>query len=43
MQRLMLKSMIHRTRITETEMHYRGSITLDENLLKAAIISYIYP
>lgn len=38
MQRVMLKSKIHRARITETELYYTGSITLDEKLLKAANI-----
>lgn len=31
-----LKSKIHRVRITQAELHYVGSITIDENLLKAA-------
>lgn len=31
-----LKSKIHRARITETELSYVGSITLDEDLMDAA-------
>jgi len=31
-----LKSKIHRVRITEAELHYVGSITLDEDLIEAA-------
>lgn len=33
-----LKSKIHRVRITEAELHYVGSITLDEDLMDAAHI-----
>lgn len=32
----LLKSKIHRARITEAELHYIGSITLDEDLMDAA-------
>ena len=32
----MLKSKIHRARITEANLYYEGSITIDENLMKAA-------
>lgn len=32
----MLKSKIHRVKITQAELHYVGSITLDEDLLEAA-------
>jgi len=38
MQRLMLKSKIHGVTITDKQLHYKGSITLDKNLLKAANI-----
>src|SRR5512145_1412584 len=38
MQRFMLKSKIHRATLTGTDMHYEGSITVDENLLDAADI-----
>lgn len=32
----LLKSKIHRARITQAELHYVGSITLDEDLMDAA-------
>jgi aspartate 1-decarboxylase len=38
MNRTMLKSKIHRCRITDSDLHYVGSITLDEELLEAADI-----
>ena len=39
--RRMLKSKIHRARITQAELHYEGSITIDEDLMDAAnIIEY---
>ena len=31
-----LKSKIHRVQITQAELHYVGSITLDEDLMDAA-------
>ncbi|MBC6401277.1 MAG: aspartate 1-decarboxylase [Ekhidna sp.] len=31
-----LKSKIHRVRITEAELHYVGSVTIDEDLMDAA-------
>lgn len=31
-----LKSKIHRAKITQTELDYVGSITIDENLMDAA-------
>lgn len=31
-----LKSKIHRVKITQAELHYVGSITIDEDLMKAA-------
>jgi aspartate 1-decarboxylase len=34
----MLKSKIHRCRITGSDLHYVGSITVDEDLLEAADI-----
>ena len=34
--RVVLKSKIHRARITQAELHYVGSITLDEDLMDAA-------
>jgi aspartate 1-decarboxylase len=33
-----LKSKIHRAKITQAELHYVGSITIDENLMEAANI-----
>ena len=36
MQIQILKSKIHRVKITQAELHYVGSITLDEDLMDAA-------
>lgn len=36
MQRFMLKSKIHRATVTEADLHYEGSITIDEKLLEEA-------
>jgi aspartate 1-decarboxylase len=36
--RTMLKSKIHRARVTETNLNYEGSITIDKKLLQAADI-----
>jgi aspartate 1-decarboxylase len=38
MQREMLKSKIHRVTVTQAELYYEGSITVDKDLLKAADI-----
>jgi aspartate 1-decarboxylase len=38
MQRMMLKSKIHRVTVTQAELHYEGSCAIDENLLEAADI-----
>ena len=38
MQRTMLKSKLHRARVTHSELHYEGSCAIDENLLDAANI-----
>jgi aspartate 1-decarboxylase len=38
MQRTMLKSKIHRATVTECDLHYAGSITIDPDLLDAADI-----
>jgi aspartate 1-decarboxylase len=38
MQRVMLKSKIHRATVTDCDLHYVGSITLDPDLLEAADI-----
>jgi aspartate 1-decarboxylase len=35
-QRFMLKSKIHRARLTGTELDYEGSIAIDRNLIEAA-------
>jgi aspartate 1-decarboxylase len=35
-QRVMLKSKIHRATITGSDLHYVGSITIDRDLLEAA-------
>lgn len=36
MQRVMLKSKIHRATVTDANIDYEGSITLDEELMEAA-------
>jgi aspartate 1-decarboxylase len=36
MQRHLMKSKIHRATITAADLHYEGSLTVDENLLDAA-------
>ena len=36
MQRVMLKSKIHRASVTDCDLHYVGSITIDPQLLEAA-------
>ena len=36
--RTMLKSKIHRATVTESNLHYEGSITIDEKLMAAADI-----
>jgi len=36
MQRTMLKSKLHRARVTDANLAYEGSITIDENLMEAA-------
>jgi aspartate 1-decarboxylase len=38
MQRVMLKSKIHRATVTDCDLHYVGSITVDAELLEAANI-----
>lgn len=38
MQRTFLKSKIHRATVTQTDLHYEGSISVDEALLEAADI-----
>jgi len=36
MLRLMLRSKIHRATVTEADLNYEGSITVDEELMRAA-------
>lgn len=36
MQRTMFKSKIHRAIVTDADLHYEGSITIDRNLMDAA-------
>ena len=36
MERIMFKSKIHRASITQAELHYEGSLTVDEELMEAA-------
>ena len=36
MQRFMLKSKIHRATVTDADLHYEGSISIDEQLMEAA-------
>lgn len=38
MQRLLLKSKIHRARVTDSNLDYEGSLTIDEELMRAADI-----
>ncbi len=38
MQRTLLKSKIHRATVTEADLDYEGSVTIDEALLEAADI-----
>jgi aspartate 1-decarboxylase len=36
MQRFLLKSRIHRATVTEANLDYEGSVTIDEDLMRAA-------
>jgi len=36
MQRVMMKSKLHRATVTAADLHYEGSITIDVDLLEAA-------
>jgi aspartate 1-decarboxylase len=38
MRRIMCKSKIHRARVTQAELYYEGSLTVDSDLLDAADI-----
>ncbi len=41
MQRVMFKSKLHRARITQADLYYEGSLTIDEDLMDAAdLIAY---
>ena len=39
MRRIMCKSKIHRARVTQAELYYEGSLTVDSDLLEAADIN----
>ena len=39
MQRFMLKSKLHRATVTDANLHYEGSITIDKRLMSAADIA----
>ena len=39
MERILLKSKIHRATVTDAELHYEGSISIDPGLLAAANIA----
>lgn len=38
MKRIMFKSKIHRARVTQAELYYEGSITIDQDLMRLADI-----
>ena len=41
MQRFMLKSKLHRAMVTDADLHYEGSISIDQDLMEAAdLVSY---
>ena len=39
MQRILLKSKIHRATVTDAQLHYEGSVTIDFDLMEAANIA----
>jgi aspartate 1-decarboxylase len=39
MQRILLKSKIHRATVTDAQLHYEGSVTIDHDLMLAANIT----
>ena len=39
MQRFMLKSKIHRATVTDADLHYEGSISIDEKLMEEAMMA----
>lgn len=41
MRRTLLKSKIHRATVTDADLHYEGSVTIDQDLMEAAdIVEY---
>ena len=38
MRRIMMKSKLHRMTVTEADLHYEGSVTIDEDLMDRADI-----
>ena len=36
MDRILLKSKLHRATVTDADLHYEGSVTIDSNLMEAA-------
>ncbi len=36
MERILLKSKLHRATVTDADLHYEGSVTIDANLMDAA-------
>ena len=38
MQRLMMKSKLHRARVTDADLEYEGSLTIDEDLMRLSDI-----
>jgi aspartate 1-decarboxylase len=41
MRRMLLKSKIHRARVTDADLNYEGSVTIDQSLLELAnIVQY---
>jgi aspartate 1-decarboxylase len=38
MRRVLFKAKIHRAKVTQADLHYEGSVTIDANLLEAADI-----
>ena len=38
MQRMMLKAKIHRATITQADLNYEGSLTVDKDLMDAAVL-----
>ena len=42
MQRIMLKSKIHRATVTGADLHYEGSVTIDRDLMGKLILSRLF-